>query len=246
MILLMKDVIVKKGLKVLELLACDEIYFSTDNECAKLTRDFAVGEEFLASNQEEADTKVVRHCKHALARSPNKNIILRSPSADIDITVIMTGKCIEEKDHCFIDYGTGKNRRGTWLGNIDMKATMKEALIGFHAFTGNDYVSSFFRKGKEACWKIVENNPKFCEAFQLLGVSWNLTDSVFNLLEKFVCFLYGYKKKSVNSVRHLRSTARILRLLILRCYHPVNQFSNFTHTDQASSPRFGGHQINLN
>ena len=29
----------------------------------------------------------------------------------------------------------------------------KEALIGFHAITGNDYISSFFGKGKRKCWK---------------------------------------------------------------------------------------------
>ena len=93
----------KERLKALELLAYDKLYFSTENECIKLTRESAVGEEFLASNQQEADTKVVFHCKHALAQSPNKNIILRSPSGDIDITVVMIGKCIEEKDNCFID-----------------------------------------------------------------------------------------------------------------------------------------------
>ncbi len=147
-------------------------------------------------------TQVILHCKHALARYLNQNIILRSPSGDIDITVILIGKCIEEKDRCFIDFGGGKNRKGLWLGDIDMEVNMKECLIGFHAFTGNDYISSFFRKGKEACWKVLESNPKFCKAFQLLGDTWNLTDSVFALLEEFVCFLYGYRKKSVNFVRH--------------------------------------------
>ena len=140
MILLMK-VIIKDRLKTLELLACDETYFSTENDCVKLTRESCCVEDVLVSNQEEADTKVILHCKHALARYLNQNIILRSPSGDIDITVILIGKCIEEKDRCFIDFGSGKNRKGLWLGDIDMEVNMKECLIGFHAFTGNDYIT---------------------------------------------------------------------------------------------------------
>ena len=42
-----------------------------------------------------------------------------------------------------------------------MDADKKSALIGFHALTGNDYVSSFFGHGKESAWKIVEKHRKF-------------------------------------------------------------------------------------
>ena len=75
-------------------------------------------------------------------------------------------------------------------------------MIGFHAFTGNDYISSFFRKGKTACWKIVEKTSKFVEVFASLGCSWNLQDNVFNGLEEYVCYLYGFRKKAINYVRH--------------------------------------------
>ena len=60
-------------------------------------------------------------------------------------------------------------------------------------FTGNDYISSFFRKGKTACWKIVEKNSKFVEVFASLGCSWNLQDNVFNGLEEYICYLYGFR-----------------------------------------------------
>ena len=80
-----------------------------------------------------------------------RSIIVRSPSGDIDIIVIMIGLRLEEQTHCFLDTGSGNNRKGLWLSDMDMSQDLKQALIGFHSFTGNDYTSSFFRKGKVAC-----------------------------------------------------------------------------------------------
>ena len=105
------------------------------------------------------------------------------------------------KDHpnnFFLDSGRGNNRKGFLLKEIVLNTEVKKSLIGFHAFTGNDYVSSFYRKGKAACWKILEKNSKFLKAFQDLGSNWELTDETFELLEEHICVLYGSRKKDVN------------------------------------------------
>ena len=52
------------------------------------------------------------------------------------------------QDCVFIDYGNGKNRKAIMLSNVNMATDLKQALVCFHAFTGKDYVSSFFTKGK--------------------------------------------------------------------------------------------------
>ncbi|CAB4006806.1 Hypothetical predicted protein [Paramuricea clavata] len=195
MIMLMREVLMKNQQKTLEMLNCKEIFFSTLDDCIKITENCSCNIEGLASNQEEADTKVVLHCKSAPASSLNKSIILRSPSGDTDITRIMIEKFIEESANCFLDYGSGQNRMGLWLNRVDLDKPLKECVIGFHAFTGNDFVSSSFRKGNELCWKVFH-------AFQNLGVNWNLSDAIFDLLEEFVCFAYGDRRKSVNFVRH--------------------------------------------
>ena len=62
--------------------------------------------------------------------------------------------------------------------------TENRALAGMHAFSGNDYVSSFFRKGKTQIWKKILKNPQFIQVFGNL-VNFNFED-----LEKFVCSLY--------------------------------------------------------
>ena len=188
--------------KCLEILGCNEIYFSGEMECIRITHEAVSIENNLSSNQEEADTKVVLHSKHAFERSPEKVVIVRSPSGDIDIVVIMIGIFIDQPDHFFIDSGRGKYRKGFRLNEINLNDEIKMSLIGFHAFTGNDYVSSFYRKGKAACLRVLEKNPKFLKAFQDLGSSWELEDETFDLLQEYVCKLYGSREKNVDQARY--------------------------------------------
>ena len=83
-----------------------------------------------------------------------------------------------------------------------MSTEEKAVLIGFHAFTGNDYVSAFFKKGKGACWKILVNNLRFWRVFAKVGRDWLPSDNLIELLEEFVCLLFGScHLKSMNEVR---------------------------------------------
>ena len=195
------EVMQSNGDKCLDILQCTEVYFSEESKCIRITLNDVTIENNLSSNQEEADTKVALHSKHAYERSPEKVVIVRSPSGDIDIIVIMLGMFIDQPDHFFIDSGSGKNRKGFLLNEINLNDDIKNCLIGFHAFTGNDYISSFYRNGKAVCWKVLENNPKFLKAFQDLGTSWELTDETFELLEEYVCKLYGCREDNVDQVR---------------------------------------------
>ena len=85
---------------------------------------------------------------------------------------------------------------------VDLGENERDALIGFHAYTGNDYVSAFFRKGKQARWKCMRKHEKFTMAFSQLGESWELNDDNFKILEEFTCLLYGFKDNSVDVVHH--------------------------------------------
>ncbi|KAG1673322.1 Multidrug resistance-associated protein 4 [Nymphon striatum] len=193
LISLMKEVIVTNRLRVLNMLRCTEMYISTENNCTKLTLSSATEEIQLSSNQEEVDTKILLHCQHALERYPQKTVIVRSHSADIDILVILLVK--SECQQIYLDSGTGLHRKGMRLSDIQMSTERKRCLIGFHAFTGNDYNSSFFRKGKAACWKVLEKDEKFVSTFTALGSDWNLAETVIEDLEEFVCLLYGRRQK---------------------------------------------------
>ena len=190
---LVRDVISSSKVEVLDMLRFKEILFSTYNHCLRLTRESTSLEPLLESNQKEPDTKLILHCVHSLTNIAEKNVIVRSPSGDVDVTVLMLSKLVTYQDRVFLDYGTGNHRKGLWLCDNELSDSEKECLIGFHAFTGNDQISSFFRKGKRACRKIIEKNPKFIEVFASLGSSWSLQDEVYDGLEEYVCRLYGYK-----------------------------------------------------
>ena len=80
----------------------------------------------------------------------------------------------------------------------------KAALIGLHAFTGNDFASSFFRKSKRKCWNVIRNNPTYFNAFAELGTEWFPSEILQNKLERFVCLLYSQQKMKIQNVNELR------------------------------------------
>ena len=92
---------------------------------------------------------------------------VRSPSSDTDILIIALN-LIEEKHCVLLDSGKEDNRKKVWLNEVG-HTEYHHTLIGFHAFTGNDYVSTFFRKNKIVCWKHMAKNENFVEAFSSLG-----------------------------------------------------------------------------
>ena len=136
------------------------LYVSLFRKCVKITSEKVVGATELTSNQEEADSKIALHCSHAL-KETCKNVFVKSPSGEIDILVILLST-IRELDRVILDSGTGKYRQATFLSNFQLNDVERNALLGFHSSTGNDYVSSFFHKGKkyllENLWETLITN----------------------------------------------------------------------------------------
>ena len=79
------------------------------------------------------------------------------------------------------------------------------AMPGFHAFTGCDTTSSFFRKGKKTAYPIWVKHPIFDNAFlELSGQNTDKSDvkRIFPLLEHFVCLLYVDQETRVDDARY--------------------------------------------
>ena len=70
------------------------------------------------------------HFLHALNESPRKKVIVRSPSGDTDVLIILLNKMIGHQDKIYLDYGTGLNRKGLWLSNVVMSESKLKVLIG--------------------------------------------------------------------------------------------------------------------
>ena len=143
------DYIIKHRAKSLHIIRANRILLSKDGDCKEVTLSSVSNLEDLCSNQEEADTKVALHTLHALTQSLTSRVHLRSPSADTDILVIVLA-LVSYPDRVYYDYGVVKNSCVV-LADFDIPISDKNALVGFHSVTGNDYTSAFFSKGKGKC-----------------------------------------------------------------------------------------------
>ena len=85
-------VILERKLEVLSSLNSEEIYFSTDGQCHKINRDDVINVPELSSNQEEADTKLCLHARHALNSADRGTVIVRNHSGDVNINVILIAR----------------------------------------------------------------------------------------------------------------------------------------------------------
>lgn len=200
MIELLFSVIESHKAKFLNMLKTNQIILSRQTFCRSLTLSKSEDVECLITAQEEADTKIFLHCNEILKEDNTLDILIKSPSGDTDI-VVLGISLFGDTENVFIENGTGQNKKLLSFKDFEFSISKKRSLIGFHAFTGNDYNASFFRKGKRACWNILSKHSKFEDTFNQLGNELHLDPCILDKLEEFVCYLYGYQEKSINSVR---------------------------------------------
>ena len=62
---------------------------------------------------------------------------------------LKNGENKSEQKRIYIGFGNGKSRKILHLDSVGMNSDLKSASTGFHAFTGNDYLSCIFRKSKK-------------------------------------------------------------------------------------------------
>ena len=135
------------------------------------------------------------------AESNGNNVMVRSPSGDVDILVLFIlhqfgGKTV------FIDNGVGKNLKIIDMSTTVLSSRQRHAFAGVHAFSGNVYISSFFQRGKKKMWNLVLKNERFLKVFLELGLFNNTTDDAIAKLEELVCYLYrDLKIKKVGKLR---------------------------------------------
>ena len=121
---------------------------SLHNKCISISSLSTSIKKSLTNNQEEADNKLILHSHRTLKSNETSVIIPSSPSGDTDIVVPTVALIYEFRNRVLIDDGFGDNKKVMRLSNKGTEKDLVDALIGFHAFTGNDYISSIFRKGK--------------------------------------------------------------------------------------------------
>ena len=162
----------------------------------------------LATDQEEADTKVFLCTKHASLEFSTTSICILIVDSDIGIYVLYFQNQFPNI-RMYIQTGTGIRRR-----ILDIKSMSQElevdccrALPALHAFTGNDYTSAFHSVGKVKAFKAIMKDDCFISAFKSIGDSFTFDSSTFPKMEEFVCALYSVKCKTVNEARYTKFCA---------------------------------------
>lgn len=177
------------------------MYVTSGEHCTLITSDMISDVEELRSVQEEADTRILLHVKHAGAQVPSTIII----SEDSDVMILCLAFQKDIKCKMFVKCGTASRIR-----YIDVSKVAKTighstctALPGMHAYTGCDTVSSFSGRGKLSALKILQSDKKFQKGFTQLGKDWVLNDELFQCLEEFTCRIYS-PQTNINDVNEMR------------------------------------------
>ena len=116
----------------------------------------------------------------------NSVFVVRSSSGDVDIPVILLANDFPAGTAIVLDSGRDKYRKNLSISDCEFSNLKKKALLVLHAFTGCDQVSSFLRKGKVTCWKVLEKNPHLLQGFVQLGSERELSDERLRNMEEFV------------------------------------------------------------
>ncbi|KAK6184936.1 hypothetical protein SNE40_007284 [Patella caerulea] len=163
----------------------------------------------LASTQEETDSRVILYCMYAKERG-FRFVRVRSPDTDI-LYILLHYSSLLDGINIFYETGKGKLKcciDVTGLANF-LGRNMCTALLALHAFTGSDSTSAFKGKGKLRGIKLLEKSQMYQESFAQVGNSWDIEDSLFDILEQFTCLLYNNSRiQKVNQLRFLDLQAK--------------------------------------
>ena len=77
------------------------------------------------------------------------NAVIRSAFGDTEILILAISALYELKHRIAIDNVSSKKRDGIWLGTIELTEECCLALGGIYSFSGNHYISYFFKRGKD-------------------------------------------------------------------------------------------------
>ena len=142
------------------------MYVTCESKCFRVTEDTWSEVESLYSTQEEADTRMLLHAKHAEEESTA--IIIASQ--DTDVFIMSLSFAHEFACQLYVKSGTQTREKIVDVHKVAAAVgyNMCCALPGLHSFTGSDSVSAFGGKGKISAFKLMQKNRKYQVAFTQL------------------------------------------------------------------------------
>ena len=181
-----------------------QIFFVSEDYCTLLTSPDGVTvesqvQQCLSSSQEEADGQIILHC--FFAAQTCDEILVKSPDTDVFLLLLHFAKQIQKPLYFETGYGV-HHKIINMTALSDKRELERDAILGFHAFTGCDTTSAFLRRGKVKPLNLMRKNQLYRDIFETLGTKATVDPHVFSELEKFVCSMYGkHKYTDVNKLR---------------------------------------------
>ena len=106
------------------------VIFCYLNRCVSVSVDGAIDLSGLSSEYEEVDYMFV-----AYSVIEEGNIMIRSPSGDVDIIVMLIANLDKISATVYVDNGTGNNRKVLHLNSCTLSSEIRDAVIGLHAIS---------------------------------------------------------------------------------------------------------------
>ena len=136
----------------------------------------------LWSSQEESDTKLIVH-SHEILKESSSKVSIHFSSGDTNVFLVNLTHLYEYGKRIYIMDSHGQYKKNIRLSSIIFEDEIIISFIRFHALTGNNYISSFNRKGKAACFKILQSSSKFQSTLVTLVNDLNISDDLLTKLE---------------------------------------------------------------
>ena len=205
----------------------------------------------LSSKQEEADTKIFLCAKFATTFGFQAIKII---TVDSDVAILAIYFQPQISARIFLQMGTGRREKTYLINSINIPEEERKALPSIHALSGCDSTSCFSGFGKVKFYKTVRSDERFLTAASLLGENDEIPDTVVNVLEEFVCKLYGAKQEhNIDKVRlmklteskklpepqRLPPTKDALKLHLMRCNYQVSEWKQALNAHHAPKTPVG-------
>ena len=152
------------------------------------------------SSQEEADTKMFLCASFAADLGfSSVNIV----TVDSDVAILSLYYQTKLDISLYLELGTGSRVRIFNISSKSIDGQITNVLPSLHAISGCDSTSCFSGIGKSKWLKVLQSDDRFIDALSLLGEEEELRSVAAEVLEEYVCVIYGLKNESnVNKARY--------------------------------------------
>ena len=146
---------------------------------------------------------ILLHAVHT-ANSVYKAVVITAQDTDVLVLCLGFSKNIP----CPTYHKCGTLNRTRFLDITKLGQSLGsgiyDLLVGMHAFTSCDSVSTFAGRGKIGTLKLLKSGKIYQEAFSELGCSWDASAELFKKLQEITCRIYvpSTSTTDVNSLQY--------------------------------------------